>query len=212
MPFTTDTLDVLTEREARDAIGGMAAPSVKDDELSRVNTAVARRLDRLVGPVVRRTVTAELQRGGTRTVWLRQAPAYAISSITEYDGATSQTLSAETLGAASPANGYLAERHASDPTYLSGRIVRRSSGNEDVFWPHVSITYTAGRYADTASVDERFKKAASLMLANLWRASSPSLVNVGEFDVPMVSFPTFVVPKAVLDLLADEVIEIPGIA
>jgi len=211
MPYTADTLDVLTQQEARDAVGSGGTPKTTDDQLDIANTAVSRRLDQLCGAVVRRTVTTEVQKGCCTAIWLRQGPAYSISSVIEYDGTSSQTLTAETLGTA-PSAGYFAERHHLTPSLYSGRIVRRASGYDATFWPQVAITYVAGRYADTASVDQRFKQAAAIMLKNLWRSATPSVGQVGEYLVPVSNFPTFAVPKAALELLSDEILEIPGMA
>jgi len=212
MPYTADTLDVLTEQEARDAVGSGGTPKPTDDLLARLNTAVARRLDRLVGAIVQRTVTAEIQNGCARAIWLKQSPASAIATVTEYNASTSRTLTAQTLGSAAPANGYFAELHSNNPSLLSGRLIRRTNGYDDTFWPHVSVTYTAGRYATTAAVDELFKSAATLMLKNLWRSATPTVGRVDEFDVPYANFPTFAVPRAVLEMLADEIIETPALA
>lgn len=212
MSYTADTLDVLSEQEARDAVGGNSAPKPTDDLLSRMNTAIARRLDRLCGAVVQRTVTAEIQKGCACAVWLKQAPAASITSVTEYNASTSRVLTAQTLGSAAPASGYFAELNSNNPSLLSGRLLRRTNGYDDVFWPWVSVTYVAGRFASTSAVDDIFKTAASLMLKNLWRAATPTVGRQDEFDVPYANFPTFTVPKAVLEMLSDEILETPGLA
>lgn len=214
MSYTADTLDVLTETEARDAVGDNGTPKATDDLLARWNTAVARKLDRICGPVVRRTITDELHDGGYPSIMLRNSPAASISGVTEYVMATATTLTAETIGT-TPGTGFLAEPHATDPTLYSGRILRRSGGATVSFWPgarNIKVTYSAGRFATTATVDERFKSAAALMLKNAWRSVTPGVGKINEFDVPFANFPTFMVPNAVYELLEDEVYKIPGVA
>lgn len=213
MPWTADTLDVLSQAEVKAVLVDGGAPRTSDDALSQINTAIARRLDRLCGAVVQRTVTGERHNGGSCEIWLRQGPASAFTSVVEWQGTNSTTLTAETLGTL-PADAYLAEQHPTVPTLYSGRIWRRSNGWD---WPfyvghgNVVVTYSAGRYATTAAVDDRFKEAAAIMLRNFWRSIAPSAIQDGEFDIPISSFPRFAIPNAVRQLLRDEIIEIPGI-
>lgn len=215
MAYTADTLDVLTQQEARDAVLGMSTPTVNDDVLSGWVTAVSRRLDIMCGPVVQRTVTSEKHSGGFPSIQLRRSPVTSISTVTEYILTTGTTLTAETVGT-TPGTGYVAEPHPTNESLLSGRILRRNTGNTISFWPGINnivVTYTAGRYADTASVDDRFKSAARLILRNIWRSVTPGVGKVGDYDVPFVNFPTYLIPDAVKrELLPDEVFVIPGIA
>ncbi len=69
----------------------------------------------------------------------------------------------------------------------------------------MKVNYLAGRAASTTTVDPRHKEAAALMLRNLWRSYEISTGNRDQYDVPIQSFPTFAVPKAVRDLLSEEV-------
>lgn len=202
------TLDVITLPEAKTALN-LSGTAAYDAELPVWITTVSARLDSLVGPVVVRTLTGELHDGGEHCVYLRYYPVSAITSVTEYDDVTPTSLTAET-NASKPAAAYLAGRYRRDPTLMSQRIRRRSSGTDDTFpsgRQNVAVTYSAGRAANTAAVAERYKTAAELMLINLWRSQQDSVAGVGEYDVPQGIFPTFAVPRAVKELLYGEIQE-----
>jgi hypothetical protein len=86
------------------------------------------------------------------------------------------------------------------------RIFRRSSGLMYPFpyYGIVEVSYDAGRYADTASVDPVFKQGAAIMLAQLWRREQGiGTANFGLSDQAGTTIPTFAVPRAVLELLAE---------
>ncbi len=202
-----DTLDVLTLVEGKDCLLAANAGTGSDAKLASFVTAVSRRLDRLVGPVVRRTITAERHDGGRPTIYLRKHPNTSITSVTEYDGTTATVLTEETLGTA-PIYGWLADPYEFEPTWLGNAIRRRSSG-VDASFPtgrgNVLVTYLAGRYTDTGTVDEHYKLGARLMLINLWRSQQDSVAQVGEYDVPQSIFPTFVIPRAVREHFEGEI-------
>lgn len=201
-----DTLDVLTLAEAKIAINMAAAIVEHDTELAQQITAVSRVLDAEVGPVVQRTITDELQDGGGFEVNLRFWPATSITTVTEYSSGTAQVLTAETVSSL-PANGYLAEPSTREPSLLSGRIIRRSSGSDYPFPTgrrNVKVTYVAGRYAATAAVDARFKSCAGAVLRRLWKResgiwsqSSTFLDNIDPGDQTLSGF--FRVAKPVID-------------
>lgn len=200
-----DTLDALTLPEGKRVVGVASSDTTKDERLAQAITAVSRRLDQGAGPVVRRTITAEIHDGGCRSIELAWCPVFSVSSVVEYQGTSSTTLTEETIGT-EPSQGWLGVRYTPDRSLYSGIIVRRSSGSDAWFEPgrnNVSVTYSAGRSTSTETVDARFKEAAAVMLRNWWRADEQSIASMGEYDVPRQSFPTFAVPKAVRDLLAD---------
>ncbi|MGH8571932.1 MAG: hypothetical protein ACREX8_05065, partial [Gammaproteobacteria bacterium] len=178
-----------------------------DSELPGWITAVSLRLDKLIGPVVRRTITAERHDGGSHRIFLHHHPNTSVTSVTEYQG-TVATVLAEETNASKPADAYLVEDYEPVPTLLSS-IVWRRSGDADASFPlgrkNLAVTYVAGRFADTASCEERSKKAAALMLLNLWRSQQDSSGQVGEFDVPQSIFPTFAVPRAVRQMYDGEI-------
>lgn len=201
-----DTLDVLTLPEAKAALRIGATDTTMDDDLVRLITTVSRKLDECVGPVVRRTVTAERHNGGSRSIELGYGPVSSVSTVTEYQGDTAVTLTEQTAGT-TPTNGWFGERYQPDRSLYSGIIVRTYGGQAGGWWAgvgSVAVTYTAGRATATSTVDARYKEAGVLMLRNLWRPYENSVGAVDEFDTPMQSFPTFTVPRAVRDMLAEE--------
>lgn len=205
-----DTLDVLDLDEAKTTPGIVG--NLSDARLSELVTAISRRLDRACGAVVQRTITGEAHDGGSCEIRLHH-PAYAFTSVTEYQGTTAVALTRETVGTA-PSDGYYAEPHKPAPSLYSGTLIRRAGGSDFPFYwgrGNVAVTYTAGRYATTAAVDPIFKRAARIMLRNLLGGDEPGTVNLGEFDVPGGRFPTFAIPNAAKQLLWDEWREIPGV-
>lgn len=174
-----DTLDLVTLEEGYQAInddqsattvaGGQAGAN--DDDMARFITAISRRIDELAGPVVIREIADERHDGGrdwaTGRHWIEldHAPVDSITTLTEYDETTATVLTAET-NAVKPADAYLLEQ-----TGLRA-IVRRRSSNGDALFPagrrNVTVTYQAGRFAATESVDAQFKVAAAAVLRRLW--------------------------------------------
>lgn len=204
-----DTNDVLTLTEAKAVLA--ITTTTQDDQIARVITAVSRKLDHLCGPVVSRTVGNELHEFATSRDWDTRysiefdfCPVSQIITVTNYLGTTATVLESQTAGT-SPTNGYYAETYKPDPTLLSGVITRKTGLYPYPFGDVVSVTYLAGRYASTTTVDARFKEAASIMLRNSWRATQQSTAPYGEFDVPQQTFPGFAVPNYVLEILSDEI-------
>lgn len=205
-----DTLDVATLDEAKDMLL-VSAVTTYDDTLPGWITAASRRLDKLIGPVVRRTITGEKHNGGVQRIFLQRFPNTSITNVTEYAGTTATVLTAET-NALKPSDSYIVDDYSADATYLSNIVYRRSGGADATFpvgRKNVEFTYAAGRFADTASVGEDFKKAVGLMLMNLWRSQQDGVGQVGEFDVPQSIFPTFAVPNSVRQMFDGE-IQDPG--
>lgn len=189
------TLDVITLAEGRAAINMHASDTSQDTEIAAYITAVSLRLDQLVGPVVVRTVTAEVHDAYGATVQLDHYPVSSVTSVTEYVGATGTVLTAEAVGAATTANDYTLDARW-------GILTRRSSAT-DVLWSlgrsRVVVTYVAGRFATTATVSQLFKTAATIMLAHLWRREQSA--------DPMTAYQRshgLAVPKVVKEMLGDE--------
>lgn len=190
-----DTLDVITLAEGRAAVNLHASDTSQDTEVAAYITAVSRRLDQLVGPIVVRTITAEAHDGAGRYVRLNYAPVSSVTSVTEYVDTTGTVLTAEAVGVATTANNY-----AIDTRY---GILTRRSGGTDTTWSagrsRVVVTYVAGRYANTTSVDPLFKQAAAIFLAHLWRREQSS--------EPVTAYQRghgVAVPRVVKEMLSDE--------
>ena len=165
-----DPLALLDRVEAYEAINdtttAVAGGSERDDEFIGIWVpAISRRIDELCGPVVIRTVTDERHDGGSGVVWLRRSPASSITTVTEYLDGTATVLSAEE-DTTMPSDGYLLETLG-----VTSFLYRRIAGRDASFPTgrnNVKVTYEAGRYADTASVDAKFKMTAAAILRRLW--------------------------------------------
>lgn len=189
--------DLLNDVEARAVLGIGMTDTTKSGPLESAVTAVSELIVRAVGPVVHGTVTGQFD-GGRSRVWLRQPVAHVIQ-VVEYDSTTPGTLVAET-NTSKPSNGYYCGT-------VNGELIRRSGNADSCFPPgrgNVLVDYVVGRCADTESVPARFKEAAAVALKSWWRMYEAGAARVNEFDVPQASFPTFALPKAAKDLLADE--------
>lgn len=194
--------DVLTLAEAKIAVN-LTETTAEDAKLARWVTAVSERLDDLVGPVVRRTVTDQLE-GGDCSVFLSTYPVTSVTSVKEYDRYGTETvLTAETL-TVKPGDGYRTKPYSADPTLLGNELERRVNGGTWLFAQDVLVEYTAGRVANTATVGEKFKQAAALMLKNVWPSTEDATRQVDEYDVPALSYPKFMVSKAVRDMFPGE--------
>lgn len=191
--------DLLTLAEARMAAGIGNLDTSKQLLFDAAISAASDKLEQVVGPVIYGTVTGELHDGGGNLIYLKRTPVAQIVTLVEYNDTTAGTLTAET-NAAKPADGYVLGT-------ITGQVFRRSS-NADALFPvgraNVYCTYVAGRCGTVTAVPDRYKIATGLILKNLWRAWEHSAVQLGEFEVPQAQFPTFAIPRAVKDMLADE--------
>jgi len=197
-------LDVISVGEARVAAGYSFGDASKDLRLAPLVTAISLKIDEMCGPVIQRSVTERLD-GGHPWVKLRRRPLSAISSVIEYASGVATTLTAETLTVEGQ---YLAERRDDDAALYTGFLWRRS-GFYDTCWAYgrqnVVVVATAGRYADVDSAASSiFAKAARLAVKASWGGELNGVQNIGEYDVPVASFPGAVLPKVAVDLLAAE--------
>lgn len=143
--------------------------------------AVSARLDDAVGPVIVREV-AERHQGGRACVLLRRPPVAEVVTVTE-------------AGVPVPEGGW---RLDADEGILWRRDRLRWEGE-------VEVTYRAGRFEARAEVEDRYRAAAALMFAAVYRRElSGASPTWGDDGVVRRTGATFVMPYAVLDLLADE--------
>lgn len=205
-----DDLDVLTISEARLAVGVSESDTKYDVQLVAIVTAVSRALDGRYGAVVQREIEDEEAVGGGEVVSLRHWPVFEITEVTEYANTTPATVTLQTPGT-QPDAGFYADKWITNSAPFSGRLYRRSGGGCATWGKPVVVSYIAGRYIDTASVDEKFKDAARVMLKNRWRSDQPSAGSFDEFEVPHANFPTFAHPRYTIEALNDE-LPPPGMA
>ena len=199
-----DPLDILTLAEARTA---MHSGSVAVDGLEQMVTAVSRIIDDSCGPVVVRTITDEEHQGHRSSIRLNRWPVTSFTSVEESDRGSVSTLSAVTFGSTS--DGYRAPRFTRDPTLYSGVLRRRRYGCAHLWADEVQVTYDAGRYATTETVDERFKAGCAAVLRRLWKRESASWSQAPAFLESSDSQPSSgfyrAVKPIVEELLFDEV-------
>jgi hypothetical protein len=209
--------DLLSLEEARRAVNlpSPASENTQDTTLQLFVTGLSGRVDKLCGPVVQREVTGERHNGGRSKVLLALQHVSVVTSVVEWAGTSSTTLTEETDGT-KPAAGFLLDPGEGD-IYA---WVRRRSGNGDATFPtgrrNVVVGYTAGRYADTASVDETFKLAATAVLRRLYKressswSQSPSYFEDTDAPAAMVGFYKAVDPM-IKELLCDELLPPVGL-
>lgn len=207
--------DLLTLNEAKTAVNLPQASGAAEltGELEMFVTGISSRVDALCGPVVHRAVTGERHDGGRRRVFLRETPVSAVTSAAEWSRGTETVLSAES-DATLPADGYLL-----DHSGLYSFVWRRSAGEDSKFPAgrrNVVITYTAGRYATTATVSEQFKLATAAVLRRIWKreqsawAQSPDFFPDTDNPAPSMTFFKAVDPM-IKELLMDELLPPVGL-
>ena len=149
---TLPDIALLTRTEAYEAINdpvsGSAVAADRDSEMFLWVAAVSRRIDELCGPVVARQVV-ERHHGGSDVLRLRTLPVLSVTEVT-VDG-----------GVVDPSVYDLDDDNRFVPKLEHVTV-----------WPsgrrNVTVTFQAGRAADTDSVDSLFKLAAANVLNGLW--------------------------------------------
>lgn len=200
-----DILDLLTLDEGKRALNIPLADTSFDTEVASYITAVSQRIDDLCGPVVQRTITGEAHDGGAAYIFPVHTPVVSVTSIAQYLSGSATTLTAETVSSAVSSNYLLtaAGTHAS--------LVRRRSSWSDSVFPagraNVVITYVAGRFTNTAAVSAKFKQGAAKMLSVMWKGDQGAgTVTFGApVDAGDLGIIGFAIPRAVLELLAEEI-------
>ena len=197
--------DIVTVSEASAYLQAPADTALVELWIS----AVSNRLDDLCGPVVARTVTDSLT-ACDGSVILTSTPIYSITSVTEYTGTTAQVLTLAT-NASQPTTGY----HLN----TANGILSRRSGSGAANFPsgtkNIEVVYSAGRYASTATVTERFKRACLIAVSHVVQSDHGTRNQTfgGFTDEGVATFgPGWVIPRRALDLLGNELIARIGIA
>lgn len=213
--------DVVSYDLARQALSIGPVDTSRKVLLESAIEAVSQRMDELCGPIVQRTVTEiiEVPRWERVTdLRITGGPVTSITSVKSYEDGVETTLTAETLTVAGDYLAELAPRVRPDGTsqMLSGRLLRRSSFS-DWWWTcgtRIQVVYTAGRYATTAAVADRFTQAALIALRSLWRTyqSQVATASDGDYAAPFQAFPSVAIPAAALELVAADRVHVVGIA
>ena len=197
--------DILTVQRAKEVLGTALGDPRRHQLLDSMVHAVSEHIDRLAGPVVRRTITGETHHGVSgRSFRLNYAPVHSVTSLAEWRAGTATVLTGETSLAA---GGYLLEPHwQTDPSGVYSGVVTRRVGFGWGRWDSdVVVTYVAGRYETTEEAQEtRFGQAASVLLRFFWQSELFSVGTVGEYDVPVASFPR-TIPRVVRELIGADI-------
>lgn len=193
------TTDLLSAEEARQALQRGVQDADKAALLTATVSAISERLAEAAGPIVCGTITGELHDGGGTAIWLAKYPVYSVTTVVEYDYTTAGTLTAET-NASKPSSGYRVNLE-------NGKVTRRSD-NATASFPagvdNVYVTYIAGRFTATSTVEEKFKEAARVVLKNVWRMWENSVATVDGFESPMAHIPSFLTPNVAKSLLGSD--------
>lgn len=206
--MAVDPLDIISTAEARIAINMDADNTEHTAEIEQFVTAISRRFDEVIGPVVNRTVT-EYHDGGVAAIWPRQTPVASVTTVKEWDGTTTTTLTADSWGTAGNTDGYLLEESGSYAH--DARIFRRSGGSNALYGTgqrSIELVYEAGRAADTTSVDKRIKAAVGMVLRRMWKreagmwAVAPSFLDNTDPELGTVFFKA--VDPMIAEMLPDE--------
>jgi hypothetical protein len=160
-----DTLDIITLQAGVTAALGVDGGN-HDEAIAQAITAISRRIDDLCGPVVARAVT-EYHDGGGCSIVPRRTPVDSVTTLKEYDGSSTTTLTADSFGTVN-ADGYRLQQR----DYAHECEILRTDLGEVAYFPTgfdcVELVYSAGRYATTAAVDERFQVACQSILRRMW--------------------------------------------
>ena len=197
--------DIVTISEAS---AYLQSPS-DTDGIAGLISAASSAIDDVAGPVVKRTVTDIFDGRGQSQVVLRTHPVASVTTVDEYVFTNHLSLTQET-NSAKPGLGF-----TFDP--VTNTITRRTGGIDYIFWAgrqNVVVTYVAGRYADTASVDPRFKQACLITLAHIWRSEQGTPIGnlVGGPEDTIIIGSGYAVPRRALELLGLETQLVIGIA
>lgn len=192
--------DLLTLAEAQSALNDTEVDAGDNAEIEAYIAAVSRFLDWMYGPIIERTVTGEIHDGDMCAIWLRESPVSSVTSV---------TVNGTTLTAGVD---YYAEPSAHRSGLLSGQVTSLEGGLRGGMFEYgtdsvgaVSVTYTAGRFADRDAVDGRFRQAAVLTLQHAFRAEQRTVFQDSQgFATPTSGYPKDWDLRAVRSILMGE--------
>lgn len=197
--------DILSLAEARDYLAGLRG-TAQDDKVANLVRTVSRRIDAACGAMVERAVT-ELHDGGRSRIRFRAGPAASITSASELIAGVATTV-ASTEYRLVLDNWELMRLVGAYTASWSWRAVTSADVDQAV-----TVVFVAGRFVDTASVDQDVKSAAGIYLQHLWRPAegggSQTYGGGGVAESSVV--PTFDMPYVVSGMLSDY-LRVPVIA
>lgn len=191
-------MGLITVADAKAFLNMSPTSTVDDDELQDFIEAASAAAEFYVGDFSGGTYT-EQHDGGDASIYTRHTPIRSVSSLTEYVGSITYTLTAQPLGQSVDAWGYTID------DAQAGRIVRRSaSGMAWRFAPgkgNVTITYTSG-VVGVAPANVR--KGVEFIVRHLWssqRGPQPRPVFGGNDDSSsMVPGVGYAIPNRAIEM------------
>lgn len=168
----------------------------KSSGVALMVAAITARFDREFGPVIKRQITGELhQTRGWPDVRLGHWPIDPDAALT----ATLEERTSQTVSGFTSATSVV----VCNVDHQWG-ILRHPTGCwPDRAWPNLSVDYTAGHFADVASVGDEWREAAIIACRNLWPTNIFQQDDLSEYEFASPRFPTFVLPNAAIEILAD---------
>jgi hypothetical protein len=188
---------LISISDARSFLDIPASASVDEAELQDFIDAASAVAEFYVGDIVGGTWT-EVHDGGDAAIYTRHTPIKTVTSLTEYVGSITYTLTNQPLGSSVDAWGYTID----DPQ--AGRIVRRSaSGMAWRFVPgsgNVRITYTSG----VATIPTNVRLGVEFIVRHLYdsqRGAQPVSPLAGVSDTTsMIPGITYAIPNRAIEM------------
>jgi hypothetical protein len=165
-----------------------------DTELQRFIDAADPVIEDIVGPVNEVQVT-EWYDGGRSTIVLHQNPVVSVDTVTEYNGATPNTLTVAATPAAAGTYTY-----TFDPDGILQRVIPGGRSYFPYGMSNVVVTYTVGR----SPVPANIKLAALELIRHLYQSTQQGgrpAFNGGALDEGPWAPASFAVPTRVIELL-----------
>lgn len=203
---------LVTLADVRAQLNIPAADTSNDTELQGFINAATTVVEDIAGPILSRTISAEVHNGGSALVVLRVSPVISVQQVIEYVGTTAYTLTSQPQSATTSFYGYeLIDSNG-------GILVRRDSTGSPIPFQGgkygVTVSYTAGY----SSVPDAVRLGTLMLIQHWWDATQQGFgANGGGFspDDGTTSMPGFAVPNFVAQLLTtlpSAKAKIPGIA
>lgn len=155
--------------------------SLDDDQVQQFIDTATDIVEDLAGPVVRQTVT-EWHDGGHDLIILNSTPVLGVTSVTEYNGSTSQVIADE------PEDGGAFTDYGFRVNTDAGLIYRTAGGYSSAWSGRVKIVYVAGRTDVPANMRMAALEAVRLLYSKsqgMGAAEYP--VSLSDFDITFIT-------------------------